>query len=212
MIKNYLKLFVLIITVCISTEACCQKVLPCNSLQIIGGYARHGSGDLNGVVFGTEYLKYYTTKFSLNYNFRSSINYGKTVLIVNNAIDNRRTDASVRFTTAGIQIGVNAGLSLLRNSRNEIMTSLGVFGRFQSASNGSDGYQIYSPQSTDQPTILIGYDNKTPQQTLSVGAIFQVQYSYTFNNKIFVGLVGGYQVDTNGDTVPQLAIAIGKRF
>ncbi|MEO6220116.1 MAG: hypothetical protein ABIO81_06790 [Ginsengibacter sp.] len=167
---------------------------------------------MNGIVFGTDYINYISKKVSLDYNITATINDGKTLIIVNDVISGTQTDASIRFTTAGVQIGVNGRLSIIRNLKHEFMFSLGVFGRYQSASNGSDGYSVYYPQATGQPTILIGYDNRTPQETFSLGGIFQFQYNFTFNNKIYIGLLPGFQTDTNGDAIPQIALTIGKRF
>lgn len=189
-----------------------QDKQPENSIQFIGGYSKHGSGDLKGIVFGTEYIRYTTKKFSLNYNVRGTINSGRTLIIVNDNTMGTRTDASIRFTTAGVQLGVNGQYSLMRNPRHEFLISLGAFGRYQSASNGSDGYRLYSPQLTGQPTILVGYDNRTPQQTVAFGGILQLQYNFTFKNNMYVGVLPGFQTDTKGDAIAQVALTIGKRL
>ncbi len=189
-----------------------QDKLPDKAIQVAGGYSHHGSGDMKGVVFGVEYRQYISNRFSLNYGLRGTINSGKETIIVNNLITGDRTDASVRFTTAGVQAGINGGLSIVRNIKHELIVSLGGFGRYQSASNGDDGYSIYCPQQTGQPTILIGYDNRTPQEIFTIGGIFQVQYSFTFRNKIFIGLVPAFQTDTNGDVILQAALTVGRRL
>lgn len=183
-----------------------------DALQIVSGYSVHGSGDMLGIVFGTEYVKFISRRFSLNYNMRATINSGRDEINVNNTSTGTRTDASVRFTTAGVQLGVNAGVSMVRSARHDFKISIGPFARYQSASNGSDGYGIYSPQVTRVPTILIGYDNRTPQETVTVGGILQFQYDYTFGNKVYVGIIPAFQTDTNGDAIPQVALAIGRRF
>lgn len=189
-----------------------QHKLPGSAIQLAAGYSRHGSGDLGGILFGTEYIKYFSNKLSLNFNIRGTINDGKETIVINNTITGSRTDASVRFTTAGVQVGVNGGLSIIRNTRHEFMVSLGGFGRYQSASNGDDGYSIYFPSQTGQPTVLIGYDNRTPQNIFTLGGILQFQYNFTFNNKFYVGLLPGFQTDTNGDAIPQIAVTIGRRL
>ena len=187
-----------------------QDKLPVNAIQVIGGYSRHGSGDYDGIVFGTEYIHYHTKKLSLAYSFRGTINDGKTTIIVNNTGSSH--DASIRFTTAGVQLGVNGGLSIIRSQHHELMLSLGAFGRYQSASNGSDGYSLYYPPATGQPTVLVGYDNKTNQNTYAFGGIGQLHYNYTFKSKLFIGILGAFQTDTNGDVIPQAALSVGKRL
>lgn len=197
------------------TMACyinAQDILPGKAIQVVGGYSRHGSGDFDGIVFGTEYIQYLSKKFSLNYNIKGTINDGKELIIVNNTVTGTRTDASIRFTTAGVQLGVNGGFSIIRSPKHEFMISLGGFGRYQSASNGSDGYSIYFPAGTGQPTVLIGYDNRTPQKTISFGGILQFHYNYTFNDKIYIGFLPGFQTDTNGDAIPQVSLTVGRRL
>jgi hypothetical protein len=204
--------FLTLIVLSCSSLVIAQDRLPGNAIQVVGGYSRHGSGDYKGIVFGTEYIKYYAKRFSLNYNIRSTINSGKDEFIVTNNATGTRTDASFRYTTAGVQLGASAQYSFIRSSKHEVLISLGAFGRYQSASHGSDGYSIYYPQATGEPTILIGFDNRTPQETFAVGGLLQLNYSYTFNNKIFIGLTPGFQTDTNGDAIVQAALTIGRRF
>lgn len=210
--QTIVKHFIVIVMIFFSAFSIAQSKLPANALKITGGYSKHGSGDFKGIVFGTEYVDYLTRKISLNYNFRATLNDGKETIIVNNSTTGTRTDASVRFTTAGVQVGINGGLSIIRNSKSELLISLGAFGRYQSASNGADGYSLYYPSLTGQPTVLIGYDNQTPQRTFAVGGIFQFEYNYTLKDKIYIGLTPAFQTDSNGDAIMQVALSVGRRF
>lgn len=186
--------------------------LPGKMLIVTGGYSRHGSGDMNGIVFGAEYAKYTSPRISLNYYFRGSINNGRDRIFINNGFTGVQQDASIRFTTAGIQTGFNFRNSFIRNKRNELLLSLGAFGRYQSASNGSDGYSLYYPAATGVPTVLVEYNNKTAQKTYAFGGLLQLQYNFTFNKNIMVGLAPGFQTDTNGDAILQAILIVGKRF
>lgn len=186
--------------------------LPKEAVQVAGGYSLHGSGDMNGIVYGAEYIKFYSRRLSLNFSLRGTINDGKHSYIVLNNTTGITTDASVRFTTAGVQLGVNGGFSMIKNFRHDLKVSLGVFGRYQSASNGDDGYSVYYPQTTGVPTVLIGFDNRTPQEKFTVGGILQFQYDYTFRSKLYLGVAPAFQTDTNGDVIPQVALVVGKRF
>ncbi|MBC7947792.1 MAG: hypothetical protein H7Y42_07930 [Chitinophagaceae bacterium] len=205
-------LYLAVLIIFISSFSNSQAQLPTRSIQVMGGYSGHGSGDLKGIVFGADFLKYKTNRFFLDYNLRGTINYGEETIIVNNTITGTTTDASIRFTTAGVQLGLNAGYSLVRSKRHEFAVLLGGFGRFQSASNGSDGYSLYGPQATGQPTILVGYDNRTPQNTIAAGAVLQLNYNYTINNKCYIGISPGFQTDTNGDAVTTVALVVGRRL
>lgn len=181
-------------------------------ITVTGGYSRHGSGDMNGIVFGAEYAKYSSRRISFNYYFRGSINNGQDVIMINNGFTGIRQDASIRFTTAGLQAGMNGRFSFIRTKRNELLISLGGFGRYQSASNGSDGYALYYPSTTGVPTVLVEYNNRTPQKTYAFGGLLLLQYNFTFNKNIVVGIAPGFQTDTNGDALLQGVIVIGKRF
>lgn len=195
----------------IAASAHTQK-LSGRILQLAVGYSRHGSGDMNGIVFGTEYSRYTSKTKSFNYYFRGSINNGIDKIIINNSNTGTRQDASIRYTTAGVQSGIDVRHSFIRNQQHELLIGLGVFGRFQSASNGSDGYSLYYPAVTGVPTILVEYNNRTPQKTYSAGALIQLQYNFTFSGNISLGLAPGFQTDTNGDAILQAVLVVGKRF
>ena len=177
-----------------------KKPLP-KSIQLASGYSLHGSGDLHGMFLEFGYKKFYTPRFSLKYNIRTTIHDGKDEYIINNLISGQRIDASVRYTTAGVQAGVDAGYSPIRTKRSDLTISIGAFGRYQSASNGTDGYELYMPSRTGQPTILIGYDNKSPQRTVSVGGSLMLSYQLLVKNKVAIGPIAGFQTDTNGDFI-----------
>jgi hypothetical protein len=190
-----------------------QAALPNQAFHFNSGYSTHGTGDMLGITFGAGYITYLSKKVSLDFNMRAHIHSSKDELIVySNSFLTGRRDQSVRFTTAGVQLGINGGYSILRNRHHEFMVNAGAFGRYQSASNGSDGYSLYSPGTTGQTGYLVGYDNSTPQQTISAGYLFQVQYNYTLKNNIYLGLAPGFQNDTNGDVIVHAGLAIGKRF
>lgn len=209
MTKHYPLLTTLFIAFTLSATA---QDLPRNAVQVLGGYSKHGSGDMNGIVFGAEYVRYTSKRFSLNYNFRATINDGIDRIIETNVSAGTVRDASVRFTTAGVQLGTDAGFSFIRTRSHEALASLGGFVRYQSASNGDDGYALYYPSATGLPMTVVAYNNHTPQETFNAGGILQLRYNYTFNNKIVAGLSAGFQTDSNGDAIQQLGITIGKRF
>jgi hypothetical protein len=185
-----------------------QKPLPVHAIQILGGYSKHGSGDLNGIVFGAGYRKYIFRQFSLNFELRSTINDGKETILVTNNYYSR--DASIRYLSAGVQLGINGGFSIIRNSKHEFLISLGGFGRYQSET--PDGYELYYPNRTGQPTVLVEFENVNPQETFSVGVLFQLQYNFTIKNKFLIGFGPGIQTDTNGDIIPQVSLSLGRRL
>lgn len=182
------------------------------SLQVMLGYSKHGSGDMKGVVFGAEYWTSISPKLSLGFMLRATINSDKHTIVFNNTIAGTVTDASVRFTTAGVQLGATGGYHFINKKRHDLGVGLGMFGRYQSASNGSDGYGIIYPAITNYPGVLIEYFNRTPQHSFSFGGLLQFQYQYSLNDRLYTGIVAGFQTDTNGDAIPQVGLVFGKRF
>ena len=83
--------------------------------------------------------------------------------------------------------------------------------RYQTSS-ASDAINKLYPALTNLPFPVIVLENSSPQRTYSIGAAPKVGYNYTFNNKIAAGFAGGLQFDTNGDTILQLFLTIGRRF
>ena len=183
-----------------------------SSISFVGGYGRHGSGDMSGIVFGGDYTVYFSKKFSLTYNFRGGVHSSIDPIFYSNG-GGGYTDASIRFTTAGFQLGANGGYSLVNSTHHEFMIKLGAFGRYQSASNGTDGYSIsYPPPTSGLPPVVVSYDNRSSQETLAFGGILQFQYNFTFNSNVFLGIQPAFQTDTNGDAILQGSLVIGKRL
>ena len=178
--------------------------------QLIAGYSRHGSGDMDGIVFGADYTRYLSHAFSLNINIRGTINATHHDYSYTNPTTLHQTDASIRSTTAGAQLGINAQLSALRSLHHEVMFSLGGFGRYQSAS--LDGYGVMYPPATGYPEMVFSMYNSGKQNTISAGLLLQLHYNFTFNNNLLLGIKGGIQTDTEGDLIPQAALSVGKRF
>lgn len=188
------------------------KVAGLEALQLFAGWSRNSSGDMEGISFATTYSNYLSNRFSLNLDVRGLINWNQFDIVELHPVTRQFVDGSVRFTTASAQLGVLAGWSLVQVPQHELKINLGPLGRFQSASNGDDGYSLYSPLMTGLPTSLIGYENRTPQNKFTVGYLLSLQYQFILNNKMTLGLAAVYQNDTNGDMIPQAGITVGKRF
>jgi hypothetical protein len=182
------------------------------SIQLVGGYTKHGSGDMKGIVFGMEYLKYVKQRTSLCFSMRGTINGDKTTILFTDPFINKVQDASVRSTTAGVQLAVVPGIDLVQKQKHRIRFSLGPLARYQSASNGSDGFSIITPNVTAYPRVLIEYDNRSPQHTYAFGGIAQVQYDLMISSKMHAGLFAAFQTDTNGDAIVHMGVAVGRSF
>lgn len=194
------------------TKIYSQDQLPVHAIQLVGGPTRHGSGDADGLTYGAEYVRYYTKKFSLTYNLRGTIHNYKDEYEIIDVASGRTTDNSIRFTTAGVQAGVNAGYSIVRTRSHEVMISLGAFGRYQSSSD--DGYFVYYPSTVINPipNFLFRFDNTTPQKTFSLGALLQIKYNLRIGKHLYTGVAPFLQTDTQGDLIRNMLLVIGRRF
>jgi len=181
------------------------------SVQMSGDYCDHSDGGMKGASVASEYTHYFTKRLSLGFNLRATIHNDKYPVPYD--VGGSTVDGSIRVTTAGIQLGATGGFSLINIPRHEFRISLGPFVRYESDSNGEDGYAVYFPSQTGVNAYLVAYDNHTPQETVSFGVIIQAQYNYTFRNNLFLGVQSGYQTDTQDDQIfHMIGIAVGKRF
>ena len=112
---------------------------------------------------------------------------------------------------AGLQIAGHIGYSIVRNIRNELQVKLGGLFRYQSSSLPYSITILY-PAITNLDFPVIVFDNVGPLRTFVPGASIQIRYNYTFNNKLTLGILGGFQADTEGDNISQISITAGFRF
>ncbi len=185
------------------------SVQPGQYLQISGGSSKHGSGDLKGILFSTEYGKYFRKNISWSLRLSGTIHDGYYPLEF--LAGGQTIDGSIRYTVAGVQLGANLGYSIFRNDKHELLTKGGALLRYQSSSL-PDYYEIAYPAATGLPYPVIIYNHSTRQRTYTVGADVQMQYSYSIKQKWFIGLLGGFQFDTGGDNVSQISLATGFRL
>lgn len=187
-----------------------KSVAQSNLAQFSAGFSRHGSGDLNGISYFFDYTHYFKNKLSWVASFGGDIHDGVSPLLFEYPTGNQ-VDASFRYTLAGIQIGSGIKYSLIKKEKHEVFISvIGIF-RYQSSS-ASDAINKLYPALTNLPFPVMLLENSSPQRTYSVGAAPRIGYNYTFDKKIAVGFSGGLQFDTNGDTILQLLLTLGRRF
>lgn len=178
--------------------------------RAVAGYSKHGSGDMDGVVFGAEYSRNTDKRFFLTYQLRGGFNSSVDKVTFINTITGTVTDVSIRFNTGGVQIGMLGSINIIRSSKHKFQVGIGPFARYQSTSN--DGYGMYYPTTTGVPNVLYEFYNPNPQHTVSFGGIFQLQYQFYVSRKMFVGIMGGFQTDTNGDAIPQAGLIFGRHL
>lgn len=187
-----------------------QTKLPQKQLQLIAGTSQHGSGDLGGIAFSGEYARYFRKSLTYSVALTGTIHDGSSPVIYTD-LGGNQTDGSVRYTTAGIQTASHLGLSVVRTKSHEVQFRAGALLRYQSSSLPGS-YAITYQETASFQYPVVNFIQQTPQRTFSVGWSSQLVYNFTLSNKLSLGVLGGIQNDTNGDTIPQLSLTVGKRF
>lgn len=187
------------------------RLMQTESLGINIGRGKLGTGDIQGLMLGVEYEKYFQKKISWSAELGMTIHDGSDLLLVTEA-NGEVHDLSYRYTTAGAQLVGKISYHFLRTKNWDMGIRIGGLFRYQSSSVPDDVTMLF-PIATGLPVPVFINENTSPQRTYSVGGITQLFVSYTIKQKITLGLVTGLQLDTNGDTIfPQLSFTIGKRF
>jgi hypothetical protein len=179
-------------------------------IKLIVGKCFNGTGDLRGLIFTTEYAKAFKKRLSWIVGIGGTIHDGYFPVFF--TIPNGDTvDGSVRYTIAGVQIIGQIGYSAIKTTAHEVQMRAGALIRYQSSSY-YDIITVLYPGGTGLPFPVVIFDNKTPQRTYSIGGNFEIHYNYSLTKKIMIGILAGLQTDTNGDTITQLSLSIGRRF
>ncbi|MEO6547944.1 MAG: hypothetical protein ABIN94_08080 [Ferruginibacter sp.] len=203
--KTFLALFLLTL----SNPVFSQQT-PESKIQIVVGRGTHSTGDMTGLSFATEYEHYLKKRLSWSVALGGTIHDGFEPMLFKDQ-SGGTIDNSIRYTTAGLQIASHLGYDFVRTTHHEVQLRAGGLLRYQSSSY-FDELQIIYPIATGLPMPVNYFVNKTPQRTYAVGASCQLLYNYTFENRISIGFLGGFQIDSNGDNISQLSFTLGKRF
>lgn len=190
----------------------CQSFpIPSNQMVSLAvGPSFHGSGDLPGVHFSVDYNRYFKKNLYYSIGIGGTI-HNKQREIIFTSPNGSQHDGSIRSTTAGMQVVANLGFNIVRNFHHDLSLSAGPLFRYQSSSHYDDVTILY-PVATGLPVPVIVYNHEEPQNAFSPGFNVQIAYSYFIFKQYSIGLLGKFQLDTNGDNIMGGAISLGKRF
>jgi hypothetical protein len=199
-----MKKIIFILVMGVSSVICAQndQDLTSKSFQFDAGVSKNGSGDIGGYVINSEFNNYFKKKWSYSLGLGATIHDGE-----NSASDGSKI-VSLFYTIAGFQLAGKMGYSLVRNLKNDFGMRLGPLLRFQSSSTSSIGYGHI--EGSPNPGIQLYNDDS--QETFAVGGVLQLYYNYSINDKMFIGVSGCFQTDTNGDAISQLLLSCGMKF
>lgn len=203
-----LKLFSFLII--IPFFASSQSTAPKKHIQLTAGTSFNGTGDIRGFAFNTEYGQSIKKKLSWYFGIGGTI-HDKTEPIFYTDQSGNSIDGSVRATTAGFQTTGLLSYSIFRNEDHDSFLRAGPLLRYQSTSYW-DELGVFQPAGTGLPFPVVAFVNTSPQRTFAIGGAVQIGYAYSINKKISLGLLGGFQLDSNGDVLRNALISIGRRF
>ncbi|QNA43773.1 hypothetical protein [Lacibacter sediminis] len=187
-----------------------QHTLPQRHLQLYAGPSLNGTGDVIGFAYDSEFGKYFNKKSSWFVGIGGTIHDKQWPIFYTDQQGNE-VDASVRGTIAGVQIAGLYGYSIVRSEVHELLLKIGPILRYQSTSYW-DELGVYPPAGTGFPIPLVSFFNTSPQRTLAIGGNVGFVYNYTISKKISIGVLAELQLDTNGDTISQCLLSVGRRF
>lgn len=183
-----------------------QKKVPGKSLVLTAGRATHFTGDVRGLGVQTEY----TVSAKKNWFWTAGIGYtihndkGLPVIFDYNG---RTYDETKNETNAGIQVTGHWGYKLLNQPADLLGVKIGGLLRYQSLSAATSVSILY-PALTNLPYPVYVFDNSDPQVTFAAGVSGQLFYTHALSSKLGLGILAGYQFDSNGDNISQISLSI----
>jgi hypothetical protein len=187
-----------------------QQVKKEKSLILSAGPATHFSGDIRGVMIQTEYSQ----QLSKNWTWYAGTGYSlhdEPGIPVTYTLNSTTIDATKKETTGGIQLTSHIGYGFLRQPAHRAGIKTGVLARYQSTSS-TGGVGILYPAGTGLPFPVYELENRLPQRTVAAGISGQLYYTYSLTEKLGLGIIAGYQFDSNGDNISQLCLSLTRFF
>ncbi len=180
-------------------------------LEASFGRSIHGSGDTPGYHYGFAYGQEFSRKLFWQIGFEGTLNDSPDFLLTYQDPQGKVHDASLHTVTAGFQIVPGIKYNFVQSDYHQFGISvLSVF-RYQ-ATSLSDFYITLYPALTNLPVPVRDITRIEPGRTFAVGGSLRVNYQYNFGKDFFVGVMGAFQIDTNGDTLPHYSLRFGKIF
>lgn len=182
------------------------------NIHIAVGRSFHGTGDFRGISFSTNYERFFKNKaFSGTYSFGGTIHDGDFPIYYNYPAG-ETTDGSIRYTTAGLQIGYYLGYNFIKKvDCAKLQFKIGGIARYQTSSYYDDVAVLYGAL-TNIPFPVVVIRNFTPSRTYAVGLNPQISFSHIAGKKYFFGIKGDFQFDTNEDNIASLSLMIGRNL
>lgn len=166
----------------------------------------HGSGDLQGINFSSSYV-FQKNRFSQLVFIKGTIHDGEDTQIFE-LPDGRINDGSIRYTTAGVQVGYGVRYSFIKLDKHDTEIGVNGFARYQSSSL-YDAFTRFSSL-PDIPFPVVILEHTEPARTYAVGLNIILSHRFRITESVGIKAFGDFQFDTNGDTIRGVGLGISK--
>lgn len=193
-----------------------QDLLGQNSKKTLAlgiNYARHGSGDMDGIMVNFDYNRNYSKKVSVIYNLGVTIHGQKAIpgTIENDPMipEDLRTDVP-QWVTAGLQLSTLLTYNLTAGYNNGLKIGVGPVLRYQ-LNSYPNGYAYYAQGNPwfRQPFYVI---QETDDNKFNLGYAIRLSYDFKSKKDKFFGINMFLQNDTNADMIVGLGLKIGLKL
>ena len=182
-----------------------------SSIEFNFGRNIHGSGDISGYQYGFVYTDVISNRFYWFLGFEGTLNDDADFPLTFEDTEGNVFDSTLHTVIAGFQLAGGIRYNIFQNKNHNFGISVGPVFRYQASSLNDDVSTLF-PVITMLPAPVRIIINNEPARTFAVGGTLRLHYSYKINNKSFISIHGGFQGDTNGDTIPNLSLGFGKSF
>jgi hypothetical protein len=180
-------------------------------LEFSFGRSVHGSRDMQGYHYGFNYGKEFYKKLYWNIGFEGTLNDMPDFLLKYEDTNGNEYDASLHNVTAGYQLTLGVRYDFIQSSGHKLGVSVLSLSRYQ-ATSLSDFYITLYPPATGLPIPVRDITRLDSGRTFAFGGSFRLHYSYEITNDYYIGILGAFQIDSNGDTIPHYSVKLGKTF
>lgn len=182
-----------------------------NSVQFYFGRGIHGSGDISGFAYGLNYERDFHKRWFWNLSFDSSLFDDQATPFIFEDQNGTIINSTQHRVISGFQLTLGTGYRFINNERHRLSLNPGVVLRYQ-ASSLNDIETTLFPIITGFPIPIRVIENFQNNRTVAVGGVLRVNYDYLIKSKYLIGIQGGWQVDSNEDTIAHTAIRFGLMF
>lgn len=206
-----MKRFLFIFSILFVTSIFSQQTTKKSNLEAHFNWARHGTGDINGFLYGVNYQQNFGKKIYWVVGFEGTFHDDPQGVPLSFEYQGKTFNSDIRYVIAGMQLIGGVKYNLIQSDKHSVGVSIFTLLRYQ-ADSINDVIVTSYPANTNLPIPVRILINEEPSRTFAVGGIIRLHYSYTFGKNFYAGIQAGFQADTNEDNIIQAGLKFGKTF